>query len=227
MSNICCIVEGQTEQTFIREVLAPFLGDRGCYLQARLIGSPGHKGGSVTFPRFAHDAEILLRQNYYHYVSTMLDYFRLDAAWPGMDRICQAKNTGRVLTPSTIEAILSKATKEALDCCLADFDVKNRIIPYFSMHEFEALLFSNVSAIESILSLTEHTLDSTLQAFGDDPEKINTNPDKAPSKILLQTYVPYKKILHGCRIAKSIGIPRIREKCSCYDAWITTLLEKP
>ncbi len=225
MSNICCIVEGQTEQTFIRDVLAPFLGDMDCYLQARLIGSPGHKGGSVTFSRFVHDAEILLRQNHYHHISTMLDYFRLDTAWPGMDMLRQATHTGRVLVPSDIEDILTSATKEALNCYFPVFDVNNRFIPYFSMHEFEALLFSDISAIEAILSLPEHTLDSTMLVYGDDPEKINTNPSKAPSMILSKKHTSYKKILDGCRIAKSIGIQRIREKCNCFDSWVTSLLE--
>ena len=45
MNRVIVDVEGQTEQTFIREVLAPWLAAEGIFLTARLIGKPGHKGG--------------------------------------------------------------------------------------------------------------------------------------------------------------------------------------
>ena len=43
--NIFVIVEGQTEQTFVREVLAPELASKNIFLYSALIGKPGHKGG--------------------------------------------------------------------------------------------------------------------------------------------------------------------------------------
>ncbi len=84
MSDVYCIVEGYTEQTFMRDTLAPYLAEKACFLHARLIGTPGHKGGVVTFARFANDARILLKQSSYTMLSSMFDYFRLDASWPGM-----------------------------------------------------------------------------------------------------------------------------------------------
>lgn len=45
--EVMVVVEGQTEQTFVRELLAPYLATRHIYLQAALLGKPGHKGGSV------------------------------------------------------------------------------------------------------------------------------------------------------------------------------------
>ncbi|MBN2315599.1 MAG: hypothetical protein JXM79_16845 [Sedimentisphaerales bacterium] len=51
MSNISVyiIVEGQTEQTFVRDLLAPEMGGQGIFLYPVLIGKPGHKGGNVQF----------------------------------------------------------------------------------------------------------------------------------------------------------------------------------
>ena len=43
--EIYIIVEGQTEQTFVRDILAPYMGSKGFYLHSVLIGTPGHKGG--------------------------------------------------------------------------------------------------------------------------------------------------------------------------------------
>ena len=77
--------------------------------------------------------------------------------------------------------------------------------------------------MSDILPLNEDKLLSILAEFGGNPEKVNTN--QAPSKILIDMYNAYKKIIHGCRIANSIGIPRIREQCSCFQTWIASLLE--
>ena len=53
MSNIdvYVIVEGQTEQTFVRDVLAPEMGKQGIFMHPALIGKPGRKGGDVRFQR--------------------------------------------------------------------------------------------------------------------------------------------------------------------------------
>ena len=39
--TVYIIVQGQTESTFVREVLAPHLAHKGIYLVAALIGTPG------------------------------------------------------------------------------------------------------------------------------------------------------------------------------------------
>jgi len=49
----CYVVcEGQTEETFIRNVIAPILADQQIYLIARLIPtSKTSKGGALTYER--------------------------------------------------------------------------------------------------------------------------------------------------------------------------------
>lgn len=42
--EIYIVVEGQTEQTFVRHILAPDMAGKGFFLHAALIGKPGHKG---------------------------------------------------------------------------------------------------------------------------------------------------------------------------------------
>lgn len=53
--HVYIIVEGQTEQTFIRDVLAPEMANKGIYLYPSLIGIPGRKGGGVNFERAKRD----------------------------------------------------------------------------------------------------------------------------------------------------------------------------
>ena len=53
MSRVSLVVlcEGATEKYFVRNVLAPYLGDKGIDVSAPLIGTSGHKGGKVSFER--------------------------------------------------------------------------------------------------------------------------------------------------------------------------------
>jgi hypothetical protein len=85
--EVYVIVEGQTEQTFIREVLAPYLSYKSIYLHPALIGKPGHKGGDIRFERAMSDIGSLLKQRFNIYVSTMFDYFRIEPGWPGQKSI--------------------------------------------------------------------------------------------------------------------------------------------
>ncbi|MFH1136319.1 MAG: DUF4276 family protein [Pseudomonadota bacterium] len=80
MSNIdiYLVVEGATEQTFIREILGPEMARKGLYLHPALVGRPGHKGGDVRFERALKDIETFLKQRRDIVVATMFDYFRID-----------------------------------------------------------------------------------------------------------------------------------------------------
>lgn len=53
MKRVHIIGEGQTEETFVNEVLAPHLARFEVYPAASLVGKPGHKGGQVTTSRMA------------------------------------------------------------------------------------------------------------------------------------------------------------------------------
>lgn len=81
--EIYIIVEGQTEQTFVRDVLAPQMKHKEIYLLPSLIGKPGQKGGNIRFDRAKTDIGNFLKQRTGTYVSTMFDYFRIDSRWPG------------------------------------------------------------------------------------------------------------------------------------------------
>ncbi len=85
--NVYIIVEGQTEQTFVRNLLAPLLGYKGVFLHAILIGRAGHKGGDIRFDRAKSDITKLLKQRPDNYVSTMFDYYGINRKWPGRSDI--------------------------------------------------------------------------------------------------------------------------------------------
>jgi len=55
------------------------------------------------------------------------------------------------------------------------------------------------------------------------PEEIDDNPTKAPSKHIEQLKPGYRKVVMGKTISEAIGIPAIREKCPHFDQWLTKL----
>jgi hypothetical protein len=67
------VVEGQTEESFVNNVLARVLWPRNIILSARLLGVPGHKGGRPNYARLKKDLLLSLRQDRTAFCSMMLD----------------------------------------------------------------------------------------------------------------------------------------------------------
>ena len=77
MSRVLILVEGRTEQMFIREVLAPALSHQGVYVAATLLGRGIHQGGVGPYQRFRREVVRVLRQRGHDAISTMFDRYRL------------------------------------------------------------------------------------------------------------------------------------------------------
>lgn len=102
-----------------------------------------------------------------------------------------------------------------------------RFIPYIQLHEFEGLLFSDVSAF--LKSFEESELDyaalqATAEAF-ESPELINNSPDTAPSKRLIAAVPDYNKVVVGICVAMDIGLEKMREKCPLFNEWVDRLMK--
>lgn len=113
MNRVIAVVEGQTEGTFVRDVLAPWLGSKGVMLSARLVGKPGHKGGVGSFQRAKNDIVSLLKQESDTYVTTMFDFYGMPAKWPGRE---DAKNVSHDQKALTVE----EAIKDDVVATLGD-----------------------------------------------------------------------------------------------------------
>jgi len=217
---VIAIVEGQTEQTFIREVLAPELAKRSVFISAALLGRPGHKGGNVSFVRALDDIGRHLKQRPDTYVTTLLDFFRIDPGWPGRSDI-GAGGSARAKA-----AVIERATLAAVKAKYPSLDIDRRFLPYVAMHEFEALLFSEAGILADALGVTEESILEIIQAYGE-PEAINDRPQTAPSKRIAQLRRGYRKVTMGSSIARSIGIGRMRRECPHFDRWLTRLEQLP
>ncbi len=220
--EIYVVVEGPTEQTFVRDVLAPHLAPGKIYLHPALIGKPGHKGGDIRFERAKNDIGKFLRQRNDTYITTMFDYFRIDSDWPGKaDAMRQVKN-GTTLTASQKAEILETATRNEIVRTHPGCGSESRFVSYIEMHEFEALLFSDADILADKTQIDAAVLRRIIDEY-DSPEEINDDPAKAPCKRLESLKDGYRKVVMGKTISEAIGIEAIRRKCPHFNDWLTKL----
>ena len=207
------VVEGLTEQIFVNELLVDYLVRHNIAVHATQVSKPQQKGGDIRFERVKTDVLAFLRQRNDIVVSTFVDYYGIHQ-WPGLEDI----TTG--MPPSAIADTLNKMAVQILDREYPELRVRERFIPYLSMHEFEALLFSDTAVLSTELNTSKKLFDDVLLECGT-PEQINTVRETSPShRLKMLSQGRFKKTSSGIRIAKKIGIDKIREQCPLFDAWL-------
>lgn len=229
MSRLLIHVEGQTEETFVNEVLASHL--YGCgytKVSARLVGNArqrGRRGGIRAWNSVRKDILSHLKEDTECLSTTMVDYYALpqtgEKAWPGR---AEAAQLAFVNKAATIESAL------LADICnaLGDDFGKCRFVPYVIMHEFEGLLFSH--AVRFGQGIGRPDLSSKFQAIRNKfatPEEINDSPLTAPSKRVENLVPGYEKPLMGTLAVLEIGLDAIRQECPLFRSWIEQLEEWP
>ena len=91
------------------------------------------------------------------------------------------------------------------------------------LHEFEGLLFSDVSTFEGIADSEAVATLHSVRAAVSTPEHINESPETAPSKHIERAIPGYSKVSDGIDIAEQIGIDRISNECRHFASWLAKL----
>jgi hypothetical protein len=233
MSRLFIQVEGPTEEEFVNEVLRPHLITHHSYhtVDARIVGNSrlrekrgGIRGWSVV------KKEIVERLQYDRgvFITMLVDYYALpkgppeDDGWPGRGSAAAlpfAQKAGSVECSLAVE--IAAALPEPRD--------HRRFIPFIVMHEFEALLFSDPTAMARGFNHADAAPVFTAIAnqFAS-PEEINDSPLTAPSKRIIKVfedrgYDHYEKPLLGNLAALEVTLPVIRGKCPHFHAWLSKL----
>lgn len=214
--EVVALAEGKTEKTFIDEIVAPYLAGNGVYLRAMMISKPGQKGGDVRFARVRNDIGLHLKQRSDTYLTTFVDYYGLKSDWPGLTDA--QKQTSAAAKAAAIRVAMNNEVQRLFSNVGAD----RRFLPYVAMHEFEALLFSDPVQLADTLQVSVAKITAILSECGE-AENINDKPQTAPSKRLEALSDRFRKTTTGIAIATAIGIPRMREQCPLFDAWIGDL----
>lgn len=222
MSRVLILVEGRTEETFVQEVLAPYLEGRGYHsVRARILGRArqrSRRGGIRPWPQVKSNIVGHLLEDRTRGVSTMVDYYGLPSrgpgAWPGR---AETIESGPGKAENVESAMSSEVHRRAPRAA-------RRFIPYVSMHEFESLLFSDCGRLAHEIGRAELAPKlENIRAGFDTPEGIDDRPDGAPSKRLVRLFDEYDKPLHGNLAALGIGIEAMRRECPHFADWIERL----
>jgi hypothetical protein len=207
------LVEGQTEEKFIKELLVPYFENQSIYIVPIIISTSRrksgskHKGGVVSFGQVKSELLKLLKDTSASMVTTMIDYYGLDDSFPG--------KADRNVPNDLYEKI------QFLENRFGNEIKHIRFYPYYQLHEFETLLFSDQDGFTSVLKKTDE-IQNIFRRFTN-PEEINDNKETAPSKRILKIYPKYQKVTDGIIISKKIGIEKMKQKCNHFNDWITSI----
>ncbi len=211
MSRAYLLVEGQTEETFVRELLQPHYARMGLYLTPIIVStSPGHKGGVVSYAKVRPQIERLCKQDADAHVSTMFDLYALPSDFPGKSDPAWPHQGSGHQKAAFVE------TRMAQDIGQGNF------IPNIMVHEYEALLFVQP---ERFAEWADQDVVDVLKAArqASAPEDINDDPRTAPSKRILAAMPGYQKPVHGPLLACDIGLDAMRADCPHFDVWLRRL----
>lgn len=209
MSRVYLLVEGQTEETFVNELLVRHYGQMELYLTPIIVStSPGYRGGVVSYAKVRPQIEKLCKQDPKAYVTTMFDLYALPSDFPGKSSQTYPAAANGHKKAGFLEVELAK-----------DIGQRN-FIPNLLVHEFEALLFAQIDAFEEWTDSDQKL--ETLRKIREttSPEDINDSQQTAPSKRILSAMPGYQKTFHGPLIACGIGLDSMRAVCPHFDGWL-------
>ena len=222
MTRLLIHVEGQTEEDFVNDVLAPHLYGVGyTNVRAIFLGNPRQRsrgGGVRPWGSVRRDVVNHLLEDQGRISTTMVDYYGLPLSWPGRAEAREGQKTV-IQRAATVE----QAVLKDISCGLTNFNPK-RFVPYVVMHEFEGLLFSDPARFARGIERTDLSREfQTIRDMFPTPEHIDDSPQTAPSKRVEALVRNYQKPLMGVHAAQEIGLNAIRKECPLFNGWIERL----
>jgi hypothetical protein len=229
MARLFVHVEGETEETFVTEILRPHLFGAGFHgVYPKLLGNArarAQRGGIRNWASASEDILRHLKEDQNRFSTVMVDYYALPKtgpnAWPGRDapENLTSSEKGKRVEAAILQDIAARLDTTPELC---------RFIPFVMMYEFEALLFSDCQAFANGLGMP-HLAPKFLdirRAFST-PEEINDSPNTAPSKRVKSLIPGYQKTLYGNVAASEIGLEVIRAECANFADWLLRLEALP
>jgi hypothetical protein len=215
MTKVLILVEGQTEETFVKRTLYPPLSSLDVFLIPTIIATkrikrgPSFKGGMPSYAKVRREILRLLQDSSAALVTTMIDFYGLPVSFPGRANVQGSTPLDKVL-------VVEKAIEQDINDA--------RFLAYCSLHEFEALLFSSPATIAA--TFAQPNDEQKLLLIGaqfTSPEEIDDHPTTCPSARLQSLYPQYSKPFYGTLIAGRIGLQEMRGACTHFNDWLARL----
>ena len=212
MKNLYIYCEGQTEESFINQVLFPYLLNNGVCAKpivctTKKTKNKKFKGGVRDYQKIKRELSILCKQHHHETVTTMFDYYGLPGNTPGVD----------MMSGNLYERVMR--IEKAVE---TDINLPNLFFN-LTVHEFEGLLFTNPSIFQTIADSRIVARLQTVRDGFDSPEHINNSIETAPSKRLGILIPGYSKVMNGTILSEQIGIDAMIAECSHFHEWVTKL----
>lgn len=216
MRKVLILVEGQTEERFVKDVLQPYLWGVSVHPEPKIATTKrvklgAHfKGGITDFKKVEDDLRRLLGDTDAALITTMIDYYGLPDDFPGKPGLSGRNSHERA---KDLEAALEQ-----------HFNAGPRFAAYLMIHEFEAFLFSDPAVLAGVMNAP--AAHQQLQAIRNgflSPEDINDNPSTTPSARVLTVFPGYRKRLHGPLTTGRIGLDAMRRECVHFNQWVSRL----
>lgn len=221
MNEIVAIVEGETEQTFVRDQIAAHLACRGITIWPVLPGRDRRHGGVKKWEVAKNDIVRTLRER--RFCTTMFDYYAMPTDWPG-----RAEST---MLPwmERADHVEREVLADVTAAMGGSFDPRF-FIPYVQLHEFEALAFADPLKLALVLAPLGNQsyvrLMAQFQKIVEDaghPEAINDSYETCPSRRITKIEPAYRKRVHGPIVTSRIGLDVLRRECPHFASWLDRL----
>ena len=207
MIRLAISVEGQTEEEFVKKILAGPLRTKKVKATPILLGRAGEKvkgegGGDVSVARLVEDMACLHES--YDFVTSLVDFYGF-----------------RDKGDKSVEELEQHVRQKINDKIGRKWN-ETRIFPYVQRHEVEGLLFSRVDVFESLPYASKESVNKLRKIRSDfkTPEDINDSRKTAPSKRIMQLIPRYRKRGDSPLLAEQIGLETIRAECPRFNAWV-------
>lgn len=219
MKRVLISVEGQTEETFVRQVLTPYFHNKQIDIRPTLVvtkkikDGPNFKGGITTYEKVRNDILRLFSGNP-DLVTTFYDFYGLPDNFPGKSSLPSGDCYTRV---------------KFIEDAFAQNINNHRFLPYLQLHEFEAFAFIDIEITAKQFTnptTPKGAMLSSLKAITNQfqsPEEINENPQNCPSRRIKSLYSAYDKVNDGASITKNLTIDAIRSTCAHFNEWCLAL----
>lgn len=184
MSKVLMLVEGDTEERFAKELLKPYFEQKGIFIIPRNLKGVG------KYKAIHHEIKILLKDSNAIAVTTMINLYRIPSDFPGFKDLQKDLHFRKKV--------------EKLEILFAEDIDNSKFLPYLQLHEFEALLFSDVSHFKKLPNIGNKISEFEKIISSKEPEEINDLPNTSPANRIKKILSFYDKKLHGIIIAKSI-----------------------
>lgn len=216
MTRLLMLVEGQSEEIFVKHTLAPHLAQHGVFVESpivlwtkRLPSGGGFRGGVSNWNQIRRNL-LPLTCDGDAWVSTLLDFYGLPEDFPGRREALSAGD------PHGEVVALQERFAAELN--------HQRFIPFLALHELEAWLFSAPDVVEAHFGKAHlaDQLQTVVQQAGA-PELINHGEDTHPKARLHSLVGGYKETSDGPTLLEKIGITVIRAACPHFNGWLNRL----